>query len=92
MVGQIANAHDRHDVHDSFGTNWHMMEMQAVIGRIQLTRMAQWTRTRTQYANMLTEALLPFSSINGALHLPNSYLILSLAQTVYTLITSIMFI
>ena len=23
-------------VHDSFGTNWRMMEMQAVIGRIQL--------------------------------------------------------
>lgn len=60
-------------LHDNFGTNWRMMEMQAVIGRIQLTRMAQWTQTRTQYANMLTEALLPFSSINGALHLPNSY-------------------
>ncbi|MDI4509535.1 DegT/DnrJ/EryC1/StrS aminotransferase family protein [Moraxella osloensis] len=60
-------------LHDSFGTNWRMMEMQAVIGRIQLTRMAQWTRTRTQYANMLTKALLPFSSINGALRLPNSY-------------------
>lgn len=60
-------------LHDNFGTNWRMMEIQAVIGRIQLTRMAQWTQTRTQYANMLTEALLPFSSINGALRLPNSY-------------------
>jgi dTDP-4-amino-4,6-dideoxygalactose transaminase len=33
-------------LHDSFGTNWRMMEMQAVIGRIQLRRMAEWTRIR----------------------------------------------
>ena len=37
-------------LHDSFGTNWRMMEMQAVIGRIQLRRMPEWTRTRR--ANM----------------------------------------
>jgi dTDP-4-amino-4,6-dideoxygalactose transaminase len=28
-------------VHESFGTNWRMLEMQAAIGRIQLRRMAQ---------------------------------------------------
>lgn len=33
-------------LHDSFGTNWRMMEMQAVIGRIQLRRMPEWTQTR----------------------------------------------
>lgn len=33
-------------LHDSFGTNWRMMEMQAVIGRIQLCRMPEWTRMR----------------------------------------------
>ncbi|MBE0484500.1 MAG: DegT/DnrJ/EryC1/StrS aminotransferase family protein [Bacterioplanes sp.] len=33
-------------LHDSFGTNWRMMEMQAVIGRIQLKRMADWTARR----------------------------------------------
>lgn len=37
-------------LHDSFGTNWRMMEMQAVIGRIQLTRMAEWTQKRTENA------------------------------------------
>jgi len=37
-------------LHDSFGTNWRMMEMQAVIGRIQLTKMQEWTAKRT--ANM----------------------------------------
>jgi dTDP-4-amino-4,6-dideoxygalactose transaminase len=33
-------------LHDSFGTNWRMMEMQAVIGRIQLKKMPEWTAKR----------------------------------------------
>lgn len=37
-------------LHESFGTNWRMLEMQAVIGRIQLKRMPQWTRIRQKYA------------------------------------------
>ena len=37
-------------LHDSFGTNWRMMEMQAVIGRIQLKKMPEWTAKRL--ANM----------------------------------------
>ncbi|MFV5590721.1 DegT/DnrJ/EryC1/StrS aminotransferase family protein [Acinetobacter variabilis] len=37
-------------LHDSFGTNWRMMEMQAVIGRIQLKKMSGWTAQRN--ANM----------------------------------------
>ncbi len=37
-------------LHDSFGTNWRMMEMQAVIGRIQLKMMPEWTAKRI--ANM----------------------------------------
>lgn len=40
-------------VHDSFGTNWRMMEMQAVIGRIQLKRMAEWTAKRVANAARL---------------------------------------
>lgn len=35
-------------LHDSFGTNWRMMEMQAVIGRIQLKKMTEWTEVRNQ--------------------------------------------
>lgn len=35
-------------LHDSFGTNWRMMEMQAVIGRIQLKKMTDWTEVRNQ--------------------------------------------
>ena len=37
-------------VHDSFGTNWRMIEMQAAIGLLQLDYMAGWTARRTQTA------------------------------------------
>ena len=37
-------------VHESFGTNWRMSEMQAVIGRIQLRRMSEWHQARLRYA------------------------------------------
>lgn len=40
-------------VHDSFGTNWRMLEVQAVIGRIQLRRMAGWTKSRQENAAKL---------------------------------------
>lgn len=50
-------------VHDSFGTNWRMLEMQAVIGRIQLRRMAQWTEQRRQHAAMLDKAAADMSVV-----------------------------
>lgn len=40
-------------LHDSFGTNWRMMEMQAVIGRIQLKMMSEWTEKRTKNAERI---------------------------------------
>jgi dTDP-4-amino-4,6-dideoxygalactose transaminase len=40
-------------LHDSFGTNWRMMEIQAVIGRIQLRRMSEWTQKRYENAQQL---------------------------------------
>nr|MBF0684010.1 DegT/DnrJ/EryC1/StrS aminotransferase family protein [Pseudomonas sp.] len=42
-------------VHNSFGTNWRMLEMQAAIGRIQLRRMAEWTATRQRYAALISD-------------------------------------
>jgi dTDP-4-amino-4,6-dideoxygalactose transaminase len=33
-------------LHESFGTNWRMTEMQAAIGRIQLKRMPSWHKQR----------------------------------------------
>ena len=40
-------------LHESFGTNWRMTEMQAAIGRIQLQRMPQWHATRLANAQMI---------------------------------------
>lgn len=57
-------------VHESFGTNWRMLEMQAVIGRIQLRRMAEWTAARTAHAAVLTQALQPFATPSGVVRLP----------------------
>ncbi|MCG9745906.1 DegT/DnrJ/EryC1/StrS aminotransferase family protein [Shewanella sp. Isolate8] len=44
-------------LHESFGTNWRMTELQAVIGRIQLTRMRQWTSRRQANAAQIEEAV-----------------------------------
>jgi len=35
-------------LHESFGTNWRMIELQAVIGRIQLQYMSEWSRIRNE--------------------------------------------
>ena len=42
-------------LHDSFGTNWRMTEMQAAIGRVQLRKMPEWTAIRRRNAAILTE-------------------------------------
>jgi dTDP-4-amino-4,6-dideoxygalactose transaminase len=43
-------------LHDSFGTNWRMTELQAVLGRIQLTRMPGWTQKRQANAHKIWQA------------------------------------
>jgi dTDP-4-amino-4,6-dideoxygalactose transaminase len=50
-------------LHESFGTNWRMLEMQAAIGRIQLRRMAGWTERRTANAEAIWAACRPFAAI-----------------------------
>ncbi|MFC7407847.1 DegT/DnrJ/EryC1/StrS family aminotransferase [Hydrogenophaga atypica] len=57
-------------LHESFGTNWRMLEMQAAIGRIQLTRMPEWTRARHTNATLLIKALQPFATATGPIRLP----------------------
>lgn len=42
-------------LHESFGTNWRMLEVQAAIGRIQLARMDAWSKRRYDNAARLTE-------------------------------------
>lgn len=40
-------------LHESFGTNWRMLEVQAAIGRLQLERMADWHATRIALAQQV---------------------------------------
>lgn len=56
-------------VHEGFGTNWRMLEMQAAIGRIQLRRMAEWTAARRRNAALLREALADFAAA-GIIRMP----------------------
>ncbi len=42
-------------LHESFGSNWRMTEMQAAIGRIQLTKLSDWVKKRRSNADILTQ-------------------------------------
>lgn len=53
-------------LHESFGSNWRMLEMQAVIGRIQLKRMRGWTVARASNARAISESCKKF----GVLRIP----------------------
>ncbi|MBL0313364.1 MAG: DegT/DnrJ/EryC1/StrS aminotransferase family protein [Holophagaceae bacterium] len=44
-------------LHESFGTNYRMTEMQAAIGRIQLRKLPDWTQHRRKNINTLFGAL-----------------------------------
>lgn len=44
-------------LHESFGTNWRMTEMQATIGRIQLAKLPGWRQARQRNAHVLDRAL-----------------------------------
>jgi dTDP-4-amino-4,6-dideoxygalactose transaminase len=57
-------------LHESFGTNWRMLEMQATIGLIQLHRMSDWTYIRQNNAAALVESLKPFAEADGPVRLP----------------------
>lgn len=57
-------------LHESFGTNWRMLEMQAAIGRIQLHRMSDWASIRQANAAALMAAFEPFSGANGPVRIP----------------------
>src|SRR5690625_4528657 len=50
-------------LHERFGTNWRMTEMQAVIGRIQLQRMPQWQAQRLENAQAIWQAAAQCSAL-----------------------------
>ena len=50
-------------LHESFGTNWRMTEMQATVGRLQVKKMPDWTSKRTKYSHQIFDACAAFSGL-----------------------------
>jgi dTDP-4-amino-4,6-dideoxygalactose transaminase len=48
-------------LHESFGTNWRMLEVQAAIGRIQLQRLGDWSQSRAANAASILSVCGAFS-------------------------------
>jgi dTDP-4-amino-4,6-dideoxygalactose transaminase len=44
-------------LHESFGTNWRMTEMQSAMGRVQLGKLDKWIGKRRENARILIEGL-----------------------------------
>ena len=57
-------------VHESFGTNFRMIEIQAAIGRIQLRKMTDWTLKRNANAKQILLAAGQFSGESGIIRAP----------------------
>ena len=51
-------------LHESFGTNMRMTEMQAAIGRLQLVKLPDWNKKRTENAAQISKALSKFPAIS----------------------------
>jgi dTDP-4-amino-4,6-dideoxygalactose transaminase len=50
-------------LHESFGSNWRLTEMQAAIGRIQLRKLSRWLARRRRSAAILTDSFLTQSAL-----------------------------
>lgn len=50
-------------LHESFGTNWRMLEVQAVIGRIQLRQLKAWTARRAEHARKIQSVCRSFDGV-----------------------------
>ena len=57
-------------VHDQFGSNYRLTEMQSAIGRLQLQKMPSWTAARAKNSQILIDAFLPFAGIDGPIRIP----------------------
>ena len=63
-------------LHQSFGTNWRLTEMQSAMGRIMLRRLPEWIAARQKNAAILTASLESIPSLRIPLapkHISHSY-------------------
>ncbi len=51
-------------LHESFGTNWRLTEMQSAIGRIQITKMPKWHQQRRDNAKQILTVCQAFTFID----------------------------
>lgn len=54
-------------LHDRFGSNWRMTEMQAAIGRLQLRKLPTWSAARSRNAGILLEGLSGITALRTPL-------------------------
>jgi dTDP-4-amino-4,6-dideoxygalactose transaminase len=50
-------------LHEDFGTNWRLTEMQSAIGRVQLGKLPQWVAARRRNAGILTSYFQPLDAV-----------------------------
>jgi dTDP-4-amino-4,6-dideoxygalactose transaminase len=63
LPSSIAPAGEFRYLHQSFGSNYRMTEMQAAIGRVQLAKLPKWLAQRKANADALTAAIAGLSGI-----------------------------
>lgn len=50
-------------LHESFGTNWRLTEVQSAIGRLQLAKLPEWNLIRSRNVQMLNDALSDIDAV-----------------------------
>jgi dTDP-4-amino-4,6-dideoxygalactose transaminase len=50
-------------LHESFGTNWRMLEIQAAVGLKQLEKMPEWTKKRQAYSERIWNTAKQFNAL-----------------------------
>lgn len=60
-------------LHESFGTNWRLTEMQSAIGRVQLNRLSGWVHIRQAHAAILTTCFGTIPALRVTLPSPDFY-------------------
>jgi dTDP-4-amino-4,6-dideoxygalactose transaminase len=63
-------------VHQSFGTNWRLSEVQSAVGRVALRKLPDWVVTRRKHATMLSQRLTQLTGLRIAqppAHIQHAY-------------------
>jgi dTDP-4-amino-4,6-dideoxygalactose transaminase len=63
-------------LHESFGTNWRLTEIQSAIGRLQLLKLSRWVEKRRMLAGKLTECFSELPALRVTMppaHVDHSY-------------------